>query len=205
MNILAHLYLSGAVDDLMLGNFMGDFVKGSHYHDFPEPVKSGILLHRKIDTLTDAHPGHLASRNRFRDKYGLHAGIVVDIVYDHFLAANWEQFHALPLPVYTQQVYSYINKNFELLPEKLKQIAPFIINNNWLEMYQSVAGIKRVLEGMARRTSMPDEVEFAIQTLNYFYYPLQNEFENVMYSLIKNINIDMVLPVFTSKMRLNSL
>jgi acyl carrier protein phosphodiesterase len=205
MNILAHLYLSGGIDHLMLGNFMGDFVKGSKYKNYPEPIKNGILLHRNIDSITDNHSSHLVSRNRFREKYGLHTGIVVDIVYDHFLAANWDQFHAMPLSVYAQQVYAYVNENFELLPDGLKQILPFMITNNWLELYKSIDGIERVLQGMARRTSMPNEVAFAIETLKYFYHPIQNEFENVMCTLIKNVNIDLVLPVFASKMRINTL
>ena len=83
MNILAHLYLSGKIDALMLGNFMGDFVKGNQFNKFPSEIKKGILLHRQIDTLTDNHPAHLTSRNRFREKFKLHSGIVVDIIYDH--------------------------------------------------------------------------------------------------------------------------
>ncbi len=56
MNYLAHLFLSGNNDLLKIGNFMADGIRGNDYLNFPEEVKNGIILHRHIDTFTDAHP-----------------------------------------------------------------------------------------------------------------------------------------------------
>ena len=55
MNFLAHIYLSGNNDLIKIGNFMADGIRGKDYLKFPEQVKNGILLHRQIDTFTDAH------------------------------------------------------------------------------------------------------------------------------------------------------
>jgi acyl carrier protein phosphodiesterase len=55
VNFLAHTYLSGGNEQIIVGNFMGDYVKGKNYMLFPEQVKKGILIHRDIDTFTDMH------------------------------------------------------------------------------------------------------------------------------------------------------
>lgn len=188
MNILAHLYLSRTIDESMLGNFMGDFVKGNQLNLFPESIRQGIVLHRQIDTITDRHDSHRQSRDRFREKYRLHSGIVVDIIYDHFLARHWDTYHHEPLHDFSQKVYAYIKENEHRLPDKLREMAGFMIQNNWLELYKTTEGIERVLMGMARRTSVPSQVPFAMEVFKKDYRPLNNEFENVFNTLISSIN-----------------
>ncbi|MGD9993042.1 MAG: ACP phosphodiesterase [Salinivirgaceae bacterium] len=190
MNILAHLYLSRSIDESMLGNFMGDFVKGNQLNLYPETIRQGIILHRQIDTITDRHDSHKQSRDRFREKYRLHSGIVVDIIYDHFLARQWESFHHEPLHDFAQKVYTYIKENAFILPKELREMAGFMIQNNWLELYKTTEGIERVLMGMARRTSVPNQVPFAMEVLKKDYTHLNNEFKNVFYTLNSTLNID---------------
>jgi len=185
MNILAHLYLSKGINSLMLGNFMGDFIKGNQYLNYPKSIQQGILLHRKIDDFTDKHEAHRSSRNRFRKKYGLHSGIVVDIVYDHFLAMQWNLFHSTELEAYAADVYKYIYQNQHWLPPKLKEISPFIIKNNWLVLYKSLSGIEKVLTGMANRTSLPNQVSFAMEIIDNEYTMLQQEFQELIELLDK--------------------
>jgi len=55
LNYLAHIFLSGKDSDLQIGNFIGDFVKGNQFNDFPEGIRNGIILHRSIDHFTDNH------------------------------------------------------------------------------------------------------------------------------------------------------
>jgi acyl carrier protein phosphodiesterase len=50
MNFLAHIYLSNNDPKIMVGNFIGDFVKGRNFSDRFEPqIARGIALHRLID------------------------------------------------------------------------------------------------------------------------------------------------------------
>ena len=84
MNFLAHIYLSGDNDLLKIGNFMADSVHGKRYLDYTDDLQKGILLHRFIDTFTDAHPIYRQSRRRLYEKYGHYAGVIMDFVYDHF-------------------------------------------------------------------------------------------------------------------------
>ncbi|PKP09131.1 MAG: DUF479 domain-containing protein [Bacteroidetes bacterium HGW-Bacteroidetes-4] len=196
MNVLAHLYLSRTIDESMLGNFMGDFVKGNQLNLYPESIRQGIILHRQIDSITDRHDSHKQSRDRFREKYRLHSGIVVDIIYDHFLARHWETYHHETLHDFAQQVYAYIKQNDSRLPERLKEMAGFMIRNNWLELYATSKGIEWVLSGMAHRTSVPNEVAFAMAVLKKDYKQLNNEFEMVFTTLndsLRNVSFHTVV------------
>ena len=97
MNYLAHLYLSDPSEDAWLGSLLGDFVKGPLDDRYSEEVTRAIVLHRKIDSYTDAHPVVLNSKSRVSTQRRRYAGIMVDMFYDHFLAKHWREFHAEPL------------------------------------------------------------------------------------------------------------
>jgi acyl carrier protein phosphodiesterase len=185
MNILAHLYLSGPISELMLGNYIGDFIKGNQYLSYPAEMQKGILMHRQIDDFTDRHPIHKQTRDLFRPSYKLHSGIVTDIVYDHFLANNWPLFHSQVLEDYASDVYHYLNIHYDKLPEGMRKFTPMMIQNNWLVLYRSVEGVERVLKGMSRYTSLPDKTNDAVKIiranekeLNEMFLIFMNDLKN---------------------------
>ena len=90
MNFLAHIYLSGDDDELKIGNFIADSVKGKKFSQFPDQVQKGITLHRKIDSYTDSHPIVRESVLRLFPKYGHYSSVIVDILYDHFFSSLLE-------------------------------------------------------------------------------------------------------------------
>ena len=80
MNFLAHIYLSGDYPKLMIGNFIGDFVKGRNLlEQFDSEIAAGIDLHRAIDEYTDSHPVVTQSKNRLRPSYRHYAPVIVDM------------------------------------------------------------------------------------------------------------------------------
>ena len=97
MNFLAHIYLSGDNEELKIGNFIADSVKGKQYLEYPPGIIDGIVLHRAIDTFTDTHPIVSRSVERLFERYGHYSRVIVDILYDHFLAANWKDYSDIPL------------------------------------------------------------------------------------------------------------
>ena len=199
MNILAHLHLSGGINEHMLGNYMGDFVKGKSYTNYPLNIQNGILLHREIDTYTDNHASHRKSRDRFREEYGLYSGVVVDIIYDYFLASQWSKFHAEPLVDYSQKVYKFITLRKNELPLRLQEISPFLIKNNWFLKYSSIDGIRQVLTGMSKRTSLPNKVDFAIYILENHYNELNIEFNQTFSDLMEMVEKSSFLPNMMKK------
>lgn len=177
MNFLAHLYLSEDKEDIMVGNFMGDFVRGRDlYLRYPHPIALGIELHREIDEFTDSHPVVMQSKIRLRPKYRHYAPVIVDMFYDHFLAVNWNRFHYLPLDAYAQQSYATLLKFQHLLPEKVKQLMPYMIDGNWLLSYARPEGIHRALSGMARRTPYDSKMDEASEELQLHYNAFEHEF-----------------------------
>ena len=113
MNFLAHIYLSKENTDLMLGNFLGDFVRGNKYKDYNPTIQKGILIHRQIDTFTDANETVRISKRRLHERYGHYDGIIIDLFYDHFLAKNWSTYSEIPLDVYAQHFYKLLHDNYD--------------------------------------------------------------------------------------------
>ncbi|PLW98733.1 MAG: DUF479 domain-containing protein, partial [Marinilabiliales bacterium] len=170
------LYLSGEDEELMIGNFITDFIRGNQKRDYNSNIQEGIKLHRIIDTFTDHHPIFIQGRERLKNYYGLHSGIVMDIFYDHFLAVNWEKYSKKPLNRYIRETYVMFVYNYSLLPLRVKKILPLFIVKNWIGMYPYIDGIYAVLERMSQRTSLPPKTKEAIQTLEHYYHLYNEEF-----------------------------
>ena len=145
MNFLAHIYLSGNNDLIKIGNFMADGIRGNDYLKFPEEVIKGILLHRQIDTFTDAHPIYRKSKHRLHQKYGHYSGVIMDILYDHFFAKNWRNYSNEKLEDYVSNFYKSLEENKKILSEKTKSIMPYMIEQNWLTSYATISGIENIL------------------------------------------------------------
>ena len=161
MNFLAHLYLSGNHPKIMVGNFIGDFVKGKNILARFEPeIAKGIELHRAIDYYTDLHPTVRLSKNRLRPKYRHYSGVIVDIFYDHFLARNWEKYSVVKLSDFAEQAYQLMNENESILPAEVIQILPYMVRGNWLVNYAKLDGIEKALSGMSRRTAYESRIKF---------------------------------------------
>ncbi len=176
MNFLSHLYLSGDSEGIIIGNFIADSVKGSAFNLFPPEIKKGILLHRKIDSFTDAHPIVEQSKQRLRGKYKKYACVIVDIYYDHYLAANWKAYSNDELHQFTQNIYTIIKNNYSLLPAKSALFTKYMLQHNILFAYSKLEGIEKVLYGMSRRASFQSNMEYAINDLKEHYFLFENEF-----------------------------
>jgi len=200
MNFLAHIYLSGDNEQITIGNFIADGIRGKKYKKFPRDIQTGILLHRAIDTFTDKHPIVRQSTKRLHKNYSHYSGVIVDILYDHFLAKNWNEYCEIPLKFYSEKFYDSLQDNFDILPIRIKRMMPFMISDNWLLSYASIDGIQRVLEGMNRRTQNKSKMNNAVNELKLHYLDFENEFTSFFEELIefskeklkelKSVNID---------------
>ncbi|MEN2401279.1 ACP phosphodiesterase [Flavobacterium sp. MC2016-06] len=176
MNFLAHIYLSGENDLIKIGNFMADGIRGKQFEHFPEDVQKGILLHRFIDTYTDSHDIFRQSTKRLHDKYHHYAGVIVDILYDHYLAKNWTKYSDEKLESFINRFYRSLHENYEILTEKTQDLMPYMIQRNWLLSYQTVDGIHNILTQMDRRSKNTSKMQFASEELKEFYAEFEEEF-----------------------------
>jgi acyl carrier protein phosphodiesterase len=195
MNVLAHIYLSGDSDEIIIGNYIGDYVKGRDYLKYPEQIKKGIILHRHIDDFTDRHPVVHRSKILFTKKYHKYAGVVIDILYDHYLTKEWDTFSRRPIESITYQFYRAMVNNYDILPPKVQDRFPFFIINNWIESYKTSKGLKHVLSTLSKRTSLPSEAKYAIKTFKKNYYTLGEDFMEFFPQLIEYVENDFGIPL----------
>jgi len=188
MNFLAHLYLSGKEEDVIVGNFVADSIKGNSLHNFPEGIERGIRLHREIDRFTDQHPVVRTSKSHLSAKYRMYAGVIVDVYYDHFLAKNWSEFSDENLQQLVSRTYFLLVRRFHLLPPRSRRILPFMITQNWLVGYRDLGVLQKVFYGMSRRTSQPSGMENAIEDLQAEYALYENEFRAFFPEIINHID-----------------
>lgn len=178
MNFLAHIYLSGNNPRIMVGNFIGDFVKGRYPQEKFEPdIARGIEVHRAIDAFTDTHPVVRKSKLRLRPTYRHYAPVIVDVFYDHFLARYWGNYHPEPLPQFAERTYQTLLLQRDILPEAVKHLLPYMINGNWLVNYGTFEGIQGALTGMSRRTTHVSRMDEAVNDLRRDYDDFRKEFE----------------------------
>ena len=177
MNYLVHSILSKESDE-HLGNLIGDYVRGNvDLLDFSDRVKAGIRLHRKIDSFSNSNCFFIQSREKLK-KYGHYSGVIVDIFYDHFLAKNWDKFSDTDLYMYTQEIYTLLNKNWEILPEKFLPAFRYMKSKNSLYNYKDIDFIEEVLYGVSSRFKRENCIYEAVLELRESYKTLESDFFN---------------------------
>ncbi len=159
MNYLAHLHLAHTSDTPLLGNFMGDFIKGG-LAQVPSELRTGVALHRFIDSSTDAHPEVRALRAQMPAPWRRFGGIVLDVYFDHLLV--------------TQSRYWQLQSIESLLAEFYRQLAGFegdvssrfievregLLQHRWLIQYRQqqfcLQGLRRIERRFRRRVSFAE-------------------------------------------------
>ncbi len=159
---------------------MGDYVKGPIPSHYPPMIARGLLLHRRIDSLAQNSHFTRRSRQRLDRKFGHGRGIIVDIFYDHFLAAHWHDYSQLPLESYAADIYKLLQASHQQLPEGLKQIAPRMIEYNWLVSYQHREVVGRALLRIAQRLSRPLPLAESLKDLAAHEFSFLQDFKGFM-------------------------
>ena len=175
MNFLFHLYLSGADEELLVGNFMGDFVKGPLDNSYPPRIRQGLLLHRKIDAFAQRDATFQTSRLRLPAEYGLYRGVLIDLFYDHFLAKEWDSHSAIPFAAYLASTRKIIDQHLAIMPPHLQGIVPLIFSD-FLPSYHSIPGIERALRRMSRRVKRENPLAAGGAELSRYYGELLRDF-----------------------------
>ncbi|MFN3403633.1 MAG: ACP phosphodiesterase [Cytophagaceae bacterium] len=185
MNFLAHLYLSGENEGIRLGNFIADAVKGQDILKYNPEVRQGIILHRKIDEFTDVHNIVRSGKSRLYSRYGKYSAVIIDIFYDHFLAVNWKSFSSVPYDTFVKGCYKTLLNNQPLLPDKVSDYLPHMIEMDWLGNYIHLSGIERTLYGMSRRAKHQNNIDKSIEILHSNFADFESEFLKFFPELIK--------------------
>jgi acyl carrier protein phosphodiesterase len=92
LNYISHIHIGSYTQTNLLGNFLGDFVKGSQLQHLPFEIEQGIRLHRSIDVFTDSHPLIIKLKQSFPSDLRRMAGVIIDIYFDYLLMKTWERY-----------------------------------------------------------------------------------------------------------------
>lgn len=187
MNILAHGWLSGRNEELLAGNFLGDFIKGDPAHprhNLAPGEVAGVRLHRVIDSFTDAHPDVAAVRELLRPRCHKYAGPAVDIFFDHFLAARFAELTGESLPTFTRYYYETLQRNSAHFPAPALRMLNSLVQYDWIRHYPTIAGIDRSLKGVSRRTAFPSGLDTAVDDLARYYDDIGERFAHFWPQLV---------------------
>lgn len=176
MNFLAHIFLSCDNEDLLIGNFIADFIRNKEVANYSSTIQQGIHLHRQIDTYTDNHPIVRKGVHRLHPNHKKYAPVVIDILFDHLLARNWSRYSGESLKNFTNGVYEILNKRMDELPEKLKKRLPAMIEADWLTGYGTKRGMEITFRNMDKRTKFPSNFIKALDDLENDYDAYNTEF-----------------------------
>ncbi len=175
MNFLFHMLLSGNDEQLLVGNFMGDFVKGHLQERFSPRICQGVALHRRIDSYAGNHPLFRQSRQRISPDYGLYRGVMVDMFYDYYLFNDWSIWCQEPLSDYLARSRTVIEKHRDCLPEEMHRLVP-IIFEELLPSYGTVEGIGSALSRLSRRVTRSNPLNGSEAELLCHHEGLQSDF-----------------------------
>ena len=176
MNYLAHALLSGDDEEILFGNFIGDFIKGNQYEQFPEKVKKGILLHRLIDDFTDSHHEYLKGKRRFYEEYPKISGVIMDILLDHLLCKEWENHTEKELNQFITNTYAKIDSKVNDLPQKMLPLYSHMRTNDWFGRYQTEEGTMLSLSQIGRRIGFEKDVGNSIEIYRFHQEKFIDEF-----------------------------
>lgn len=187
MNYLAHAFLSFNDEKLLVGNLLGDFVKGrKSFESYSDDIQKGILLHRHIDYYSDNHLILKQSIQRLKPTQNRYAPVVVDILYDYFLANNWALFSDESIEVFANRTYRQLENNFDLMPQKVQNIFSRMIEGDWLINYQDESGIDYTFQRIITRVTNENNMLNAIDDLRTHKADLNEDFKLFFPDLIKS-------------------
>lgn len=168
MNFLAHVALASDTADawgcseaeaegLVAGAIIGDFVKGYIPEDWPDELRIGVALHRKIDALSNLHPAVNRTSARFPDELRRYAPIFLDLLADHSLARNWDQYYENEIGTYAASCYLAIERFRNQLPERGHRFVEYMMDVDLLSQYHDWGHVTDGLASVLRRLSKSPE------------------------------------------------
>jgi acyl carrier protein phosphodiesterase len=183
MNFLAHAYLSFSQEEILVGNFIADFVRGKELENYPKKVQLGIRLHRAIDTYTDSHPLVKQVQSFLIPRFGHYSRVISDVFFDYFLAKNWKKYSDTDLEQFSLDTYRTLSSSPQELPEAFRRMFHWMHTQNWLYAYREAAGIQAALDGLSRRARFDSKMNESTQVL----WEKEEEIEAIFFAFFEDL------------------
>jgi len=187
MNYLAHTFLSQGDEEVLIGNFIADFINAKQARMMDEPYQRGIELHRKIDSYTDKHLEFRKGTKRLSKYHSKYSPVVLDILYDHLLAVNWGQYAHVSLEIHAQNTYAIFENHMDAFLDQGVEHIPRMIEHDFLSSYADVDKVKYVLSRMDLRTRFASQFVNAMDHLHEDYGFYNAEFNLFLPDILKMV------------------
>lgn len=151
MNYIAHLHIASVTGTSLLGNFLGDFVKGSDLRNYSADLQKGIRLHRRVDQLTDSSVIFLQLKQQFPDNLRKTAPIVLDVIFDHLLIKHWQRFAVIDKQRLFEQFYIQLEQHTDIVSERFARVRKSLLTDRWLSQYEQLETCYFALQSIEQR------------------------------------------------------
>jgi acyl carrier protein phosphodiesterase len=154
--------------DLVVGGFLGDFIKGRIPESMPAGLARGVRLHRRVDAYSNQQPLIRRSCDRFPAQLRRLAPVFVDIIADHLLSRNWRHYHDAPLREFTASTYELIALHDDWLSEPGRRFYRYMCDTDLLAAYGDWEITLRGLYSITRRLqheTLNDQLEGAVSAI----------------------------------------
>lgn len=161
MNYLAHFHLAGDNEGLIVGAFLGDFVKGPLTAEritalnLSDQVVRGIKLHRSIDAYVDHLPALVTLGNQLPLSLRRYKGIYLDLFCDYALSHYWPQFDKRPLDGFIHSLSAPLAKHQHRFNPAAAYFYGRMLEYKLLNNYGDKVLINRIIERIGQRLNRP--------------------------------------------------
>ncbi|MEP4890890.1 MAG: ACP phosphodiesterase [Aliiglaciecola sp.] len=177
MNYLAHIHLAHVSQTSLLGNFLGDFVKGSNLEHLPISLQNGVRLHRKIDSYTDNHPVVKSLREQFSPELRRISGVIIDIYFDHLLSIHWQNFTTQTQPLVLSEFYQQLKQQPPNISQHFASVRAGLLKHQWLQNYEDRKSCLGAYQQIEKRLNM--RIKFALdgyRFMNSYHAQIEQDF-----------------------------
>lgn len=165
MNHLAHIFLSYPDEYCLTGNFITDFLTVSELRMLDSRLEKGVILHRRIDEFTDAHPSVRQCAALLRPVHKKYTPVVTDIYFDYFLIRNWTLFHSKSLDTFIKHVYKVLANNKYLMPDRMHHRMDRMIDSDFLRSCATPNKLEKTFTFLQQRTRFDNQLHRAHEDL----------------------------------------
>ena len=203
MNWLAHTLLSERSAAFRIGNLLPDLLSPLELQGLPAAFVPGIERHKVIDAFADSHFVVRRSIERVGPGFRRFAGILTDVFYDHFLAADWNAYSDVPLGSFAAEVYAAVDALQNAIPTIALACLRQMSTEDWLCSYRQIAGVRQALHRIGGRLRRPVELGGAVSVLEVNYEGFRQDFAAFFPSLEAHIASLTIRPRNASRLSKN--
>lgn len=187
MNYLAHLFLAKDHSCSLVGNLMGDFLKGVNIDQLPTGIQLGIRNHKLVDHFTDSHQEISRLKKVISEERKRYAGIITDVVFDFFLIQHWGCFTGVEFDRFVNRVYEKLMENLDLMPQKMATMVIRMVDMDWFRSYARFETMGYVLDRISNRIRFENKLSGAIEEVENNYDLFETVFLSYFPQLMEHV------------------